>query len=122
MATELNHERTSLEDHEKTLWKEDCAFPNISPDYKFWRLAANITDFDDRNIGQENVVVGELGVVVKLHFKKWLTVWVEDDSPYPEVRSAVANTDDPSIPASTLRAWILGMCTPTKDTCANVHG
>ncbi|KAF8625334.1 hypothetical protein AX17_006876 [Amanita inopinata Kibby_2008] len=34
---------------------------------------------------------------------------LEDDSPYPEVRSAVANTDDPSMPASTFRAWILGI-------------
>ncbi|TFK24553.1 small oligopeptide transporter [Coprinopsis marcescibilis] len=34
---------------------------------------------------------------------------LEDDSPYPEVRSAVANTDDPDMPASTLRAWILGI-------------
>ncbi|KAF8996022.1 small oligopeptide transporter [Cyathus striatus] len=33
----------------------------------------------------------------------------EDDSPYPEVRSAVANFDDPTMPASTLRAWILGI-------------
>ena len=34
---------------------------------------------------------------------------VDDDSPYPEVRSAVANTDDPSIPSSTFRAWVLGL-------------
>jgi len=34
---------------------------------------------------------------------------LEDDSPYPEVRSAVANFDDPDMPASTLRAWILGV-------------
>lgn len=33
----------------------------------------------------------------------------EDESPYPEVRSAVANTDDPTMPAGTLRAWILGL-------------
>jgi len=33
----------------------------------------------------------------------------EDESPYPEVRSAVANTDDPSMPASTLRAWVMGL-------------
>ena len=33
----------------------------------------------------------------------------EDDSPYPEVRSAVANFDDPEMPASTIRAWILGI-------------
>ncbi|KAI5117567.1 hypothetical protein M0805_009645 [Coniferiporia weirii] len=33
----------------------------------------------------------------------------EDDSPYPEVRSAVANTDDPEMPVSTLRVWTLGI-------------
>lgn len=33
---------------------------------------------------------------------------LDDDSPYPEVRSAVANTDDPSISVSTLRSWVLG--------------
>ena len=33
----------------------------------------------------------------------------EDDSPYPEVRSAVASTDDPEMPVSTLRAWVLGI-------------
>ena len=33
----------------------------------------------------------------------------DDDSPYPEVRSAVANTDDPTIPVNTLRAWVLGI-------------
>ncbi|THG97283.1 hypothetical protein EW145_g7646 [Phellinidium pouzarii] len=36
-------------------------------------------------------------------------IGLDDDSPYPEVRSAVANTDDPSIPVSTLRAWVLGI-------------
>ncbi|THH22516.1 hypothetical protein EUX98_g8179 [Antrodiella citrinella] len=36
--------------------------------------------------------------------------WLEDDSPYPEVRSAVANFDDPTMPVSTLRAWALGVC------------
>ncbi|RPD65159.1 small oligopeptide transporter [Lentinus tigrinus ALCF2SS1-7] len=35
--------------------------------------------------------------------------WLEDDSPYPEVRSAVANYDDPSMPVSTIRAWTLGI-------------
>ncbi|KAJ3484284.1 hypothetical protein NLI96_g5747 [Meripilus lineatus] len=37
------------------------------------------------------------------------TPWLEDDSPYPEVRSAVANYDDPSMPASTIRSWFLGI-------------
>jgi OPT oligopeptide transporter protein len=32
-----------------------------------------------------------------------------DDSPYPEVRSAVANTDDPDMHSSTFRAWVIGL-------------
>lgn len=38
-----------------------------------------------------------------------LVQWLEDDSPYPEVRSAVANFDDPLMPAATVRAWVLGI-------------
>lgn len=34
---------------------------------------------------------------------------IEDESPYPEVRSAVANTDDPSMPSSTFRSWVVGL-------------
>ena len=34
---------------------------------------------------------------------------LEDESPYPEVRSAVANTDDPTMLSSTLRAWVVGL-------------
>jgi hypothetical protein len=34
---------------------------------------------------------------------------LEDESPYPEVRAAVANTDDPTMPSSTLRAWVVGL-------------
>jgi len=34
---------------------------------------------------------------------------VQEESPYAEVRSAVANTDDPTMPASTLRAWLVGL-------------
>ena len=33
----------------------------------------------------------------------------DDDSPYPEVRSAVANTDDPDMPVNTIRAWAIGI-------------
>ncbi|KAH8117482.1 oligopeptide transporter [Phellopilus nigrolimitatus] len=47
-------------------------------------------EFDDPNLDKNAVVL-------------------EDDSPYPEVRSAVANTDDPSMPASTIRSWVIGL-------------
>ncbi|KAN0121427.1 OPT oligopeptide transporter [Russula decolorans] len=33
----------------------------------------------------------------------------EDESPYPEVRAAVSNTDDMEMPADTLRAWTIGL-------------
>ena len=36
-------------------------------------------------------------------------VKIEDDSSYPEVRSAVANTDDPEMPVNTVRVWVLGI-------------
>lgn len=32
-----------------------------------------------------------------------------DDSPYPEVRAAVASTDDPLMPVNTFRMWFLGI-------------
>lgn len=34
---------------------------------------------------------------------------VSEDSPYPEVRAAVPNTDDPEMLASTLRVWVIGL-------------
>ncbi|RXW20483.1 hypothetical protein EST38_g5346 [Candolleomyces aberdarensis] len=55
--------------------------------------AVALPDFDDPNIDREAAIQGVL----------------EDDSPYPEVRSAVANTDDPDVPVSTIRSWTLGL-------------
>ena len=33
----------------------------------------------------------------------------EEDSPYPEVRASVSNTDDPEMPAMTIRMWFCGL-------------
>ncbi|KZP16460.1 small oligopeptide transporter [Athelia psychrophila] len=52
-----------------------------------------LPEFEDPNLDKAEAVAGVL----------------EDDSPYPEVRSAVANTDDPSIPVATIRSCVLGM-------------
>ncbi|KAA1468341.1 small oligopeptide transporter [Dentipellis sp. KUC8613] len=49
------------------------------------------TQFDDPNLDKTHLVD------------------LDDESPYPEVRSAVANTDDPSIPVSTIRTWVIGL-------------
>ncbi|KAG1878964.1 OPT oligopeptide transporter protein-domain-containing protein [Suillus subluteus] len=62
-------------------------------DIKVQEVLENIADFDDPNIDRDGAIVGAL----------------EDDSPYPEVRSAVANTDDPSIPCNSFRAWVIGL-------------
>ena len=34
--------------------------------------------------------------------------FLRDNSPYPEVRAVVPNTDDPTLPCSTIRAWVIG--------------
>ncbi|KAF9473875.1 OPT oligopeptide transporter [Pholiota conissans] len=47
--------------------------------------------FDDPNFDWENFVD------------------LDEESPYPEVRSAVANTDDFDMPVSTLRTWVIGL-------------
>lgn len=38
-----------------------------------------------------------------------LLTYLRSDSPYPEVRAAVSNVDDPSMPVNTFRAWFLGL-------------
>ncbi|EGN96301.1 hypothetical protein SERLA73DRAFT_112539 [Serpula lacrymans var. lacrymans S7.3] len=54
-------------------------------------VVSNLTgaEFNDPNVDSEAMVV-------------------EEDSPYPEVRSAVANVDDPDMTVSSLRTWVIG--------------
>lgn len=66
-------------------------FPDIEKEVALDHIAQTLEpEFDDPNFDRDAVVL-------------------EDDSPYPEVRSAVANTDDPSMPSSTLRSWTIGI-------------
>lgn len=44
---------------------------------------------------------------------EYAAVHVEDDSPYPEVRSAVPSTDDPSVMQNTIRMWTVGLILTT---------
>lgn len=41
------------------------------------------------------------------------------DSPYLEVRAACSNTDDPSIPVDTFRAWFIGLLFTIIGTAVN---
>ncbi|KAK7061903.1 OPT oligopeptide transporter [Favolaschia claudopus] len=70
-----------------TLDLEKSNDPNVAV------LDHGVPEFDDPNVYPDGAEPG----------------LAEDDSPYPEVRSAVANTDDPSIPVATIRAWVLGL-------------
>jgi hypothetical protein len=45
---------------------------------------------------------------------------LEDNSPYPEVRAAVQNWDDESLPANTVRAWFLGLLFVTLGSGMNM--
>lgn len=44
----------------------------------------------------------------------------EDDSPYPEVRASVPNTDDPTLPHNTVRMWTIGLMMTTLGCAVNV--
>lgn len=37
----------------------------------------------------------------------------QDDSPYPEVRASVPNTDNPATPQNTIRMWVIGLLMTT---------
>ncbi|KAJ6629806.1 OPT oligopeptide transporter protein-domain-containing protein [Mycena sp. CBHHK59/15] len=71
---------------------DDVAEKGLSPEEIEALEAAALPEFDDPNLDKDAAIAGIL----------------EDDSPYPEVRSAVANTDDPTILVSTIRSWALG--------------
>ncbi|CAD6960087.1 unnamed protein product [Tilletia caries] len=44
-----------------------------------------------------------------LHAELKLEDALHDDSIYPEVRAAVSNVDDPTMPVNTFRAWFIGL-------------
>ncbi|KAI0247358.1 OPT oligopeptide transporter protein-domain-containing protein [Lactifluus subvellereus] len=74
-----------LEDNETPIGRE-----KRDPEHLGSINAISLDDFDDPNFDPSAVI----------H---------DDESPYPEVRSAVANTDDPMVPSSTFRAWVVGI-------------
>ncbi|KAN0109004.1 OPT oligopeptide transporter [Russula decolorans] len=76
----------SLADEEKRSTEID----NHTTDHQSDALDVTVDDNDDPNFDPTAPVL-------------------EDESPYPEVRCAVANTDDSTMPSSTLRAWVVGL-------------
>ncbi|KAG8986789.1 hypothetical protein FRB90_003775 [Tulasnella sp. 427] len=45
----------------------------------------------------------------------------DEDSPYPEVRASVSNTDDPDMPCLTFRVWTLGILLNLMMSGANMY-
>ncbi|OLL23475.1 Sexual differentiation process protein isp4 [Neolecta irregularis DAH-3] len=41
------------------------------------------------------------------------------DSPYPEVRAAISNVDDPAMPVATIRMWVIGIMLVVAGTSLN---
>ncbi|KIO18573.1 hypothetical protein M407DRAFT_55885, partial [Tulasnella calospora MUT 4182] len=46
---------------------------------------------------------------------------LEEDSPYPEVRASVSNTDDPEMPCLTFRMWAIGLSLCFSMNAANTY-
>ncbi len=69
-------------------------------------------DFFDPNYDTEITWLGKFSFIPPLNHRRPQCHPFgspEDDSPYPEVRSAVANYDETSMPVATFRAWTLGI-------------
>lgn len=73
------------------------------------------TDFLDHRINDPNMETEKIDAIERVieqgDYKAEAQIEedLEEDSPYPEVRAAVSNVDDPSMPVMTFRTWVLGM-------------
>lgn len=87
--------------------------PRLSRDLSVLRSRpeSDIYSVFDPNLDTDSGILGKHLVLTARQATFAHACWrIEEDSPYPEVRSAVANFDDPDMPASTFRAWVLGLC------------
>lgn len=64
------------------------------------------TDTEGANSDRQEAYTDEADLEV---YSDWGFDEGEEDSVYAEVRAAVANTDDSSMPTNTLRVWVLGI-------------
>lgn len=73
-------------------------------------LSTQITDDIERllNLHQDGGADKEDYGHIMEHLKAYYYVF-EFNSPYAEVRASVSNTDDPSLPVETFRAYFLGL-------------
>ncbi|CCF50911.1 hypothetical protein NDA11_005777 [Ustilago hordei] len=109
IATTSSHGSSDQKDSSK----EDLGSPGIT---QLDNVEKNLkTDFLDHRINDPNMATEKIDAVEHVieqgDYKAEAQIEddLEEDSPYPEVRAAVSNVDDPSMPVMTFRTWLLGM-------------
>ncbi|KAN0062617.1 hypothetical protein ACQY0O_005154 [Thecaphora frezii] len=76
---------------------------SLKRDFVDHRLNDPNMDPDTINHVEDIIEKGDYKAEAALHDE------LEEDSPYPEVRAAVSNVDDHTMPVMTFRAWTLGL-------------
>ncbi|KAL3455319.1 hypothetical protein BJX64DRAFT_295167 [Aspergillus heterothallicus] len=100
------------EDCSKTLELEEAAgrathilhFHEHDPNFNRESIVRLQAFVDHPNLFQNHDAYAELIVDIKLEISLLI-----ENSPYSEVRAVVGNKDDVSAPASTIRAWTIGL-------------
>lgn len=54
-----------------------------------------------------------------IHEMKLEASLIQNNSPYVEVRAVVSNTDDETMPSSTIRSWVIGLVLVAAGSFAN---
>ncbi|KAJ9098838.1 hypothetical protein QFC20_005892 [Naganishia adeliensis] len=67
------------------------------------------TESDDVKETKEHLFDGNYDPAAVVRTPSAMDDEIEEDSPYPEVRAAVSNMDDPTMQVNTWRVWFLGM-------------
>lgn len=67
------------------------------------------TESDDVKETKEHLFDGNYDLAAVVRTPSAMDDEIEEDSPYPEVRAAVSNMDDPTMQVNTWRVWFLGM-------------
>ena len=115
MVNEIDIARTSSHSSSgaKSSSKDHAATPGIEELHNVEKNLKN--DFLDHRINDPNMETEKIDAVERVieqgdyKAEAQIEEELEEDSPYPEVRAAVSNIDDPTMPVMTFRAWTLGL-------------
>ncbi|KZW01241.1 OPT-domain-containing protein [Exidia glandulosa HHB12029] len=103
IAAQADAEKLSYEDA-RALVHEIVDEYQLDPNFPPHIMGSAVRFLEDPNLKDDPVEYRKVFTEVKL-----AASFLRDNSPYPEVRAVVSNTDDPTLPCSTLRAWVIGL-------------